>query len=294
MQSLISVFVISYHSLIQLLPYVVAGVLFSESLKFADWADYLKSLPGRAPLMMIILAAMAGMASPLCTYGTIPMVIALFSLGFPLHMLVTFLVASSLMNPQLFLLTWGGIGLKFVLAQVMSVLVFSILLGITIQFLNPIWIINPNIQNNQSKHHNSRSKFSLSTFFKNNLNTLQFIGFYIILGILLGAVIQVYVPSKLFLLLFQSHQWLGVLLGAVLGVPLYACGGGTIPLVKSMMVNGMSSGAALAFFIVGPATRVTPLMALATIIRARFLILYISVLVVFAVTAGLLYAFISS
>lgn len=293
MQSLISVFTISYHTLINLLPYIILGVLVSEMLKFAKWADYLKAVPGRAPVITIILSALVGMFSPLCTYGTIPMVITLFGMGFPLYPLVTFLVASSLMNPQLFLLTWGGIGLEFALARVAAALLFSIFFGLVIQFLDPKWIVNPNVQNHEKKHHVRVTKFTWRTFLKNNLKSLQFIGFYIVLGILLGAVIEVYVPSKWFLILFQSRQWLGVLLGAVLGVPLYACGGGAIPLVKSMMVSGMSSGAALAFFIVGPATRVAPLMALATIIRARFLILYISVLVIFAVAIGLLYAAIS-
>jgi uncharacterized protein len=292
MQSLTSVFSISYHTLIHLLPYVVLGVILSELLKFARWADYIKAVPGKAPIITIIFSALLGMLSPLCTYGTIPMVIALFSLGFPLYPLVTFLAASSLMNPQLFLLTWGGIGLEFALVRIAAALLFSILLGIATQFINPKWIVNPNVQHSEKEHHITAAKFSWLTFLKNSLKTMQFIGFYIVLGILLGAVIEVYVPLKWFVILFQSRQWLGVLLGAGLGVPLYACGGGAIPLVKSMMVNGMSNGAALAFFIVGPATRATPLMALATIIRARFLVLYVCALIIFAVTIGLLYSII--
>jgi uncharacterized protein len=232
------------------------------------------------------------MLSPLCTYGTIPMVITLFSLGFPLYPLVTFLAASSLMNPQLFLLTWGGIGLEFALVRVAAAFLFSFFLGLSIQFLKVKWIINPNVQHSEKEHQSAVPQFSWRAFLKNNLKTLQFIGFYIVIGILLGAVIEVYVPLKLFVTLFQSRQWLGVLLGAGLGVPLYACGGGAIPLVKSMMINGMSNGAALAFFIVGPATRATPLMALATIIRARFLVLYVCALIIFAVTVGLLYSII--
>ena len=294
MHSLNSVVIISFHTLIRLLPYVVMGVVFSEMLSYARWANSINIVPGRSPHVTIILAALAGMISPLCTFGTIPMVITLFGLGFPLYQLVTFLVASSLMNPQLFLLTWGGIGSEFALVRAAAVLFFSVLLGLTIRFLDAKWIVNPTIQGDEKGHHIGVRKFSLRAFLTNSLKSLQFIGFYIVFGIILGAVIEVYVPSAWFLILFQSHEWLGVLLGALLGVPLYACGGGTIPLVKSMMLNGMSAGAALAFFIVGPATRVTPLVALVTIIRVRFLALYIGALVVFSVVTGLLYTLISS
>jgi uncharacterized membrane protein YraQ (UPF0718 family) len=74
----------------------------------------------------------------------------------------------------------------------------------------------------------------------------------------------------------------------LLGIPLYACGGGTIPLIHALMGKGMSTGAALAFFIVGPATRIAPLVALSTIIRPSFIGIYILMLFAFAVLSGLL------
>jgi uncharacterized membrane protein YraQ (UPF0718 family) len=53
----------------------------------------------------------------------------------------------------------------------------------------------------------------------------------------------------------------------------------------------MGTGAALAFFIVGPATRIAPLVALSTIIRPRFIGVYILLLFIFAVLAGFLVTF---
>ena len=102
---------------------------------------------------------------------------------------------------------------------------------------------------------------------------------------------EVFVPDAWLVTVFQKPQWMGVLFGALLGVPLYACGGGTIPLIHAMIGKGMGTGAALAFFIVGPATRIAPLIALSTIIRPRFIGLYILLLFIFAVLAGFLVTF---
>ena len=48
-------------------------------------------------------------------------------------------------------------------------------------------------------------------------------------------------------------------------------------------------GAALAFLIAGPATRVTPLMALATLMRPRVIFIYVLGLLTYSVAIGFLY-----
>ena len=50
--------------------------------------------------------------------------------------------------------------------------------------------------------------------------------------------------------------------------------------------------AVLAFLIAGPATRIPPLMALATIVRPLFIFAYVLLLIAYSVVAGLLYGLI--
>ena len=51
--------------------------------------------------------------------------------------------------------------------------------------------------------------------------------------------------------LFGKNEGFGVLMAATIGVPLYMCGGGTIPLLQQWLVDGMSPGSAAAFMITG-------------------------------------------
>ena len=69
--------------------------------------------------------------------------------------------------------------------------------------------------------------------------------------------------------------------------------GGIIPLVQALLEQGMAPGAALAFLLAGPATRVTALMALATILRPAFVAAYVALLIAFSVVVGVTYAMIS-
>ena len=61
---------------------------------------------------------------------------------------------------------------------------------------------------------------------------------------------------------FLSLGIVMLMMAATIGVPLYACGGGTIPLLQQWLWDGMSLGSAASFMITGPATKITTLGAL--------------------------------
>ena len=71
-----------------------------------------------------------GVISILCIYGTVPLVLMLQGKGFPLAPLVTFLIGSSSLNPQLFFITTGGINFEMALVRLGTVMLFSILAGL--------------------------------------------------------------------------------------------------------------------------------------------------------------------
>ena len=292
-EQLLAVLQISGRTVIGLFPYVAAGIVIGEILRLITWKGWISVGSTKLSLVSIAGCAVLGMVSPLCTYGTVPVVITFFQAGFPLPPLVTFLAVSSLMNPQLFLMTWFWIGPEMAVIRAGSVLVLGILLGLFLLRLPQKWILNPGIFLQHPDTHERgggrHKKLKPRVFLRNIWGSLQFVGFYVVIGILLGSVVEVFVPGRWLMALFKPGQTSSVLLAALLGVPLYPCGGGTIPLVRSLMLKGMSKGSALAFFIVGPATRVTPLMALATVLRPLFIILYIFSLIAYSIVAGVLY-----
>lgn len=325
----------STDTLRQLGPYVLFGVLVGEVLRLASWKDLflqrLKGLTRKNRVLAILSASVLGIVSPLCTYGTIPIVLQLFKLGVPLSLLLTFLATSSLMNPQLFVMTWGGLGLEMAVVRTLAVLAFGFILGLAAFRLDEKAIVNTALTGNSGRetgleqeavtadedfsddleHSDSvrregdlaeNSRFPLGErrvttdkrpylkeLARGYWGSLQFIGFYFLLGTLLGAMVEVLLPKEWMMLLFKPGKWWSITFAAFLGMPLYACGGGTIPLVRSLMQEGMSRGAALAFFLVGPATRITPLISLTTIIRPLFLSLYVGFLVIYSIVVGFIY-----
>lgn len=66
------------------------------------------------------------------------------------------------------------------------------------------------------------------------------------------------------------------------------CGGGTIPLLRQWLFDGMSLGSAAAFMITGPATKITNLGAVKIVLGTRRFVLYLSYVIIFALLVGFL------
>jgi uncharacterized membrane protein YraQ (UPF0718 family) len=126
----------------------------------------------------------------------------------------------------------------------------------------------------------------LLRFLKSLVRNVKATGPAFLLGIALSALFQRYVSPDAMAVLFGRHRGFGLLMAATVGVPLYVCGGGTIPLLITWMETGMSLGAASAFMITGPAMKITNLGAVKIILGIKDFVFYIAFSVLFALLTG--------
>jgi hypothetical protein len=255
-------------------------------MRLTPAARWLERICRQRPIVSVLAASLLGVASPLCTYGTVPLVLELVRGGTAVAPLATFLATSSLMNPQLFIMTWGGLGPTLTFIRLFAILVLGLLVGGALQVVPRRWTVQPVLDRRGDEEHPTKRVPTLGRYLARSWHTFEFVGFYVLIGVLAGAIVEVVIPGRWIFSLFGAGGWWQLLLASLLGVPLHACGGGTIPLVQSLLEQGMSPGAAVAFLIAGPATRVAPLMALATILRPRLVATYVVVLIVYATLAG--------
>jgi uncharacterized membrane protein YraQ (UPF0718 family) len=216
----------------ELAPYVVLGVLASRALRYTALSRAVERACASVPTVAVLGAAGLGMLSPLCTYGTVPVVLQLFRAGVPLAPLATFLSTSSLMNPQLFILTWGGIGPA--LARAGSVLLFGVALGMLVQRI-PLRLIttaaagagaggSEQPETDRPRPHPERKWFELWTFLRDSYEMTLFVGCYLVIGLIVGAALAVFVPAAWIVRMFRPGEWAAVALAAVLGDAVYQSG----------------------------------------------------------------------
>lgn len=234
----------------------------------------------------IFIASALGIASPLCMYGTIPIAASFSKSGIKDDWLAAFMMSSILLNPQLIIYS-AALGWTALVIRIVS----CFLCGVTAGLLVRIFYKKTGFFNftgfDEPKSRDTDPNLLLR-FIKNLGRNIKATGIYFLIGIILSALFQRYVPTEAMTTLFGGNEALGVLMAATIGVPLYACGGGTIPLLQQWLADGMSMGSAAAFMITGPATKITNLGAVKIVLGVKRFLLYLAFVMLFSLATGIL------
>lgn len=274
----------------QIFPYWVLGMLIGSAVSVFAKERICAMLAGmkdkRWGLFGIVPACILGILSPLCMYGTIPVAASFAEKGMRHDWIAAFMMASALLNPQLLVYS-TALGGTILVIRLFSCFLCGIAAGLLVHFAYHDRDFF-NFHGFSAAHNRDTDPNLLIRFIKNLGRNMKATGGYFLLGVLLSALFQRYVPADAFVSLFGENEGFGVLMAATIGVPLYACGGGTIPLLQAWLSDGMSLGAAASFMITGPATKITNLGALKIVMGKGRFILYLAFVMAFALFTGVI------
>ena len=274
----------------QIFGWWVLGMVIGSAVSvFAK--DYIhrafRSLQGKKlGLLGVVAASALGIASPLCMYGTIPISASFSRGGMKDSWLAAFMMSSILLNPQLIIYS-AALGGTVLTVRIVSCFLCGIVAGLLILFFykdKPFF----NFSGFDEPKSRDTDPNLLVRYLKNLWRNVKATGLYFLIGVLLSALFQRYVPAEAMTALFGGNEALGVLMAATIGVPLYACGGGTIPLLQQWLWDGMSVGSAASFMLTGPSTKITNLGALKIVLGIKRFLLYLAYVMVFSLITGLL------
>jgi uncharacterized membrane protein YraQ (UPF0718 family) len=268
----------------------------------------------------IFIAALLGAVSPLGSYAVIPIFVTLLGIGIPLAPVMTFLTASPLVNPFIFVITLQLFGWKMAIARLLSALIVGVVIGLIFKYLarfrsfqnTSSALICPELgrsshtsldatQNADGpdarfdrfltpvNHHPGMNKWK--TFLTQCLKMTRQPGKWFAVSIILAAVVDVYIPTDWIVRFLGGHSY-SLLLAAAMAIPFYVCGGGAAPLVWNLMRTGMDQGAALSFFIAGPMTRIAPMLTVIALVKFKAFGVYFAISIVMAIVLGFLYHYV--
>lgn len=275
----------------QILPYWALGIVLGSAVsvfgKRYIHGAFARIGRRRMGWLGVIPASLLGIASPLCMYGTIPIAASFSEQGVADDYLAAFMMSSVLLNPQLLFYS-AALGRTAMLIRLVSCTLCGCAAG---------WLIRL-FYSNKGRSFFDFTGFRegasrdtdpnlLVRFLKNVWRNIKATGPMFALGVLLTALYQIHVPGEFVSGLFGKNEGFGVLMAATIGVPLYMCGGGTIPLLQQWLVDGMSLGSAAAFMITGPATKLTNLGAMKIVLGWKRFALYLLFTMAFAWITGL-------
>lgn len=242
----------------------------------------------RLGILGVIPASMIGIASPLCMYGTIPIAASFSEKGIKDDWLAAFMMSSILLNPQLIIYS-AALGNTALIIRIVSCFLCGTVAGLLIHLLytkkGKTFFNFSGFKESKNRDTDPNLLFRL---LKNIWRNIKATGSYFLLGVVLAALFQRYVPETTMVSIFGGNRAFGILMAATIGVPLYACGGGTIPLLQQWLAKGMSMGSATAFMITGPATKISNLGAMKIVLGLKRFGLYIIFSMGFAFLSGMI------
>ena len=264
---------------------IVLGSIISVFVKDKIHGAMTKLLGHKVGIFGIVIASILGILSPLCMYGTIPLAASFSRKGIRDDWLAAFMMSSILLNPQLIMYSIA-LGKEVLAVRIITCFLCGITAGILIHFVcKEKSFFNFEGFSERASHDTDPNLFL--RLLKNIGRNIKATGGYFLIGILLSALFQRYVPAEQFAELFgENNEGFGLLMAATIGVPLYACGGGTIPLLQQWLYSGMSIGSATSFMLTGPSTKITNLCALKIVLGIKNFILYLVFVMIFSLICG--------
>ncbi|MCR5249062.1 MAG: permease [Lachnospiraceae bacterium] len=260
----------------------VVSVFFKDKIH-----DLMRNMKGDGgSLIGIILASMLGIASPLCMYGTIPIAASFSRGGIRDEWLASFMMSSILLNPQLIIYS-AALGVKVLAVRIVTCFLCGIAAGLVIRIFYKDKAFFRFDGFDEPKNKDTAPNVFIRLL-KNLGRNFKATGLYFLIGVFLSALFQRYVPQDAVTFMFGGNEAWGVLMASTVGVPLYVCGGGTIPILKTWLAKGMSLGSAAAFMITGPATKITNLGALKVVLGIKHFLLYWAFVILYSVVTGIL------
>jgi uncharacterized membrane protein YraQ (UPF0718 family)/copper chaperone CopZ len=270
-------------ALVQFAPYLLLGLLFAGLLNaFVPRGFITKHLNGNK-FWASVKASLLGVPLPLCSCGVIPTGIAFKRQGASNAATVSFLVSTPQTGVDSILITYSMLNLPWAIMRPIVAFISGIVAGV----LTPsAKTVETSASQKEEVDHNEKKNLWQAVFKYAFVDFLQDISRPLIVGILIAAGISAFVPETWFTE-YLSSPILNMFIILLVSVPLYVCATGSVPIAASLLIKGLSPGAALVFLMAGPATNAATISVLLNSLGKKVTIVYVGTIVVSSMLFGL-------
>lgn len=240
-----------------------------------------------------VAAALLGIVTPFCSCSAVPLFIGFVESGVPLGVTFSFLVASPMINEVAIILLFGLFGWKITALYVVSGLFIAITSGIIIGKMGlESWVEEYVYKIRMGE----AGELPEQTWPEKFRYAREYVGEivgkvwpYVVVGIGIGAIMHGYIPDNFLVKYAGPGNPFAVLIGVLIGVPLYSNAAGVIPLVSVLTEKGMAMGTVLAFMMAVVGLSLPEAIILRKVLKPRLIAVYFGVNAVGIVAIGYLF-----
>ena len=284
--------------------YILFGLIFAGILHELVPERLVTQHLGKENIWSVIKSTLFGIPLPVCSCGVIPLATSIKKSGASKGATLSFLISTPITGVDSIMATYGIFGWIFTLYRAITSMIIAMISGILTNIFDKeeaetkvsLFATTKPIEKNNENCCASDSCCSSSVkkenFIMRVLNyafgtLLKDIAKPLLWGLLLGALITVFIPKNLSELLLE-HAWLSYLIVIIIAVPMYVCATASLPIAAGLMLSGVSAGASFVFLSAGPATNMVTMGVVKKLLGNRSLFIYLGSIIIGSIVFGLL------
>lgn len=277
------IFFLNEVSVYLLFGFFIAGllhVIFPESM--------IRKHLGKNTVGSVVKATVFGIPLPLCSCGVVPVAASLRNSGASKGSSVSFMISTPEVGADSFLITYSLLGWIFgvfrIAASLITAMVAGVLINLTVKedpHEKQTFPMAPAVQDGTLK---ARAK---TLFHYIQYDLLGSLANTLIIGIIIAGIIAALIPDTFFQI-HLNNSFLSMVLMMGIGIPMYVCAAASTPIAASLILKGMSPGAALVFLLTGPATNAITISTVITSFGKKAAAIYLLAIGTVSITLGYL------
>lgn len=282
------------HYLYEILPALAIGFFISGLVHEMIPEDKVLKYLGAGGIAPVFYSTLIGTLLPVCCWGSLPIAVSFYKKGAKLGSVLAFLVATPATSISALLVAYSVLGIKFAVYIFFSVIMMGVIIGLIGNRIKhvpkniPEKITCPHCEANPEHIHAHEKKFkdrAISVLKYAYIELPKEIGLELVIGILLAAGAATFVPVGKLIKAYLGG-WIGYVFSIVFGIVMYICSTATVPLVDSLIRQGMNPGAGMTLLLVGPVTSYGTILVLKKEYGMKVLVIFVSSLVLISLIIG--------
>ena len=283
--SVLQMSVIFLSIVIEALPFVLLGCLISGALQVFLTPERVTKILPKNKLASIAMGCGLGVFFPSCECGIVPIVNQFVKKDVPVYTAFAFMLTAPIVNPIVIFSTFIAFGnsAKFAFLRVLGSLLVAMVVGVWLAYFSKQEILKTQLitaseDTHQGHHHghahdtgSEKRKWShqIRHLLQHSIDEFFDTGRYLIIGGLIAAAMQTYLPTGMMLTL-GSTKFLAVLVMLVLALTMSLFSEADA-FIGSSLLSLFGAGPVVGFLVFGPMVDIKNLLMMKRYFTGRFI-----------------------
>lgn len=272
--------------LAEMAPYLLFGFLIAGVLYAFVPGKFYRNHLSKPGAWAVIKAALIGVPLPLCSCGVLPTAVSLRRNGASRGASTSFLIATPQTGIDSIAATYSLLGPAFAVIRPVAALVTAFIGGMLVTKDDKPDACDTEVDTIDAPASDTFLGKLRDALRYGFIDMIQNIGKWLIIGLVIAAAITVFVPDGFFTF-FADYPLLSMIAVVIVAVPMYVCSTGSIPIALSLMLKGLSPGAAFVLLMAGPAANFASIIIVSKSLGKKTAAIYLATIVIGAIAIGM-------